>query len=89
MKKGEIASTDDWSTGWYCLRSKPRMENLAAASISSLEDVEVFLPRTQRQNQKIKQPVKPLFRDIFRQVRPDKTSSKHSLCTRRGLPRKA
>ena len=65
MKKGEIASTDDWSTGWYCLRSKPRMENVAAASLSSLEDVDVFLPRTQRQNQKIKQPVKPLFPGYF------------------------
>ena len=65
MKNTAIASTDDWSTGWYCLRSKPRMENVAAASLSSLEDVEVFLPRTQRQNQKIKQPVKPLFPGYF------------------------
>ena len=54
MTTQEILSMDDWSIGWYCVRSKPRMENVAAATLSSLERVEVFLPRTQRQNLKIK-----------------------------------
>ena len=38
----------DWSVGWYCIRTKPRMETVAAATLSTLEDVEVFLPRTIR-----------------------------------------
>ena len=59
---------DDWSIGWYCVRSKPRMENVAAATLSSLEQVEVFLPRTQRKNLKIKQPIKPLFPGYFSPV---------------------
>ena len=40
---------DDWSLGWYCIRSKPRMEMVAAATLQTLNDVEVFLPRTIRQ----------------------------------------
>ena len=43
----------DWSEGWYCVRAKPRMELAAASALSTLEEVEVFLPRTQRQNQKL------------------------------------
>jgi len=39
---------DDWSMGWYCIRSKPRMEMVAAATLQTLDDVEVFLPRTIR-----------------------------------------
>ena len=39
---------DDWSMGWYCIRSKPRMEMMAAATLQTLDDVEVFLPRTIR-----------------------------------------
>ena len=34
----------DWSIGWYCLRAKPRMEMLAAQTIGTLSDVDVFLP---------------------------------------------
>ena len=55
----------DWSEGWYCVRAKPRMELAAASALSTLEEVEVFLPRTQRQNQKIRQPLKPLFPGYF------------------------
>jgi transcriptional antiterminator RfaH len=39
---------NDWSMGWYCIRSKPRMEMVAAATLQTLENVEVFLPRTIR-----------------------------------------
>ena len=56
---------DDWSIGWYCIRSKPRMENVAATTLSLVDDIEVFLPRTQRNNIKIKQPLKPLFPGYF------------------------
>ena len=38
----------DWATGWYCIRSKPRMERVAAATLSTLTNMEVFLPRTIR-----------------------------------------
>ena len=65
MTTKEMLSMDDWSIGWYCVRSKPRMENVAAATLSSLKQVEVFLPRTQRKNLKIKQPIKPLFPGYF------------------------
>ena len=29
----------DWSVGWYCIRTKPRMETVAAATLGTLEDV--------------------------------------------------
>ena len=64
MKKGEIASTDDWSTGWYCLRSKPRMENVAAASLSSLEDVS-FPPSNTTAKPKNQAACKATFSGIF------------------------
>ena len=47
MNPGEN-ELDDWSMGWYCIRSKPRMEMVAAATLQTLDDVEVFLPRTIR-----------------------------------------
>lgn len=58
-------SMDDWSTGWYCLRAKPKMELVASATLSTLENVEVFFPRTQRSNKVSPQPLKPLFPGYF------------------------
>ena len=42
---GEPDSLEDWSKGWFCLRAKPRMEAVAAATLATLDSVEVFLPR--------------------------------------------
>jgi transcriptional antiterminator RfaH len=61
-------STDeykDWSIGWYCLRAKPRMEMLAAQTIGTLSDVDVFLPRTIRPRKEKPSPAKPLFPGYF------------------------
>ena len=44
----ENSAYNDWSTGWYCFRAKPKMEMLASQTLSTLKDVEVFLPRTIR-----------------------------------------
>tara|TARA_B100000242_G_scaffold276602_1_gene232614 strand:- start:508 stop:1056 length:549 start_codon:yes stop_codon:yes gene_type:complete len=55
----------DWAIGWYCLRSKPRMERVAYASLDSLNDVKVFLPRTRRVSKKSNLPLKPLFPGYF------------------------
>ena len=54
-------SLDDWSVGWYCLRAKPRMENVASATLSTLDSVEVFLPRTIRPKKASPTFIKPLF----------------------------
>ena len=51
----------DWSTGWYCLRAKPRMEMLASQTLNTLPDVEVFLPRTMRPKKEKASPARPLF----------------------------
>jgi transcriptional antiterminator RfaH len=56
---------EDWSTGWYCLRAKPRMEMLAAQTIGTLSDVDVFLPRTVRPKKEKPAPAKPLFPGYF------------------------
>ena len=32
-------------TGWYCIRSKPKHEHIAAANLKRLDDLEVFNPR--------------------------------------------
>jgi transcriptional antiterminator RfaH len=55
----------DWSIGWYCLRAKPRMEMLAAQTIGTLSDVDVFLPRTIRPRKEKPSPAKPLFPGYF------------------------
>jgi len=55
----------DWSMGWYCVRSKPRMETTAAASLAAVPEIEAYLPRTQRQNPQVRQPIKPLFPGYF------------------------
>ena len=64
MGKGE-QEMRDWSTGWYCIRAKPRQENVASATLSTLDQVEVFLPRTQRARKAKAGPLKPLFPGYF------------------------
>ncbi len=56
---------EDWSIGWYCLRAKPRMEMLAAQTLGTLSDVEVFLPRTMRPRKEKAAPARPLFPGYF------------------------
>src|ERR1017187_7144355 len=34
---------------WFCLRSQPKHEHIAAAHLKKMEDVEVFLPRVRFQ----------------------------------------
>ena len=55
----------EWSVGWYCIRSKPHMEGVAYASLGSLNNVKVFLPRTKRKSAKLNLPLKPLFPGYF------------------------
>ena len=55
----------DWAIGWYCIRAKPRQEMVASATLSTLEEVEVFLPRTQRTRKANSGPLKPLFPGYF------------------------
>jgi transcriptional antiterminator RfaH len=55
----------DWSIGWYCLRAKPRMEMLAAQTLGTLTNVEVFLPRTVRPRKEKVVPTRPLFPGYF------------------------
>ncbi|MBV9998643.1 MAG: transcriptional activator RfaH [Verrucomicrobia bacterium] len=43
-----IGSAD---VGWYCLRSQPKHEHIAAAHLRRLEGVEVFCPRIRFQRQ--------------------------------------
>ena len=57
----ENSAYNDWSTGWYCLRAKPKMEMLASQTLSTLKNVEVFLPRTIRPKKEKTSPVLPLF----------------------------
>ena len=65
MKVYPEDTMDDWSIGWYCIRAKPRMELVATATLSTLENVEVFFPRTQRTKKSTPQPLKPLFPGYF------------------------
>ena len=58
-------STKDWAIGWYCIRAKPRQEMVASATLSTLAEVEVFLPRTQRTRKANTGPLKPLFPGYF------------------------
>ncbi len=55
----------DWSTGWYCIRAKPRQEIIASSTLDTLDSIEVFLPRAQRAPKKVPQPIKPLFPGYF------------------------
>ena len=52
---------DDWSIGWYCIRTKPKLENVAAATIQTLSSVEMFLPRTSRKRKAASKSLYPLF----------------------------
>ena len=61
----EAENMKDWSIGWYCLRAKPRQEMIAAATLSTLDQVEVFLPRTMRKRKVKSDPPKPLFPGYF------------------------
>jgi len=58
---GEPDSLEDWAKGWFCLRAKPRMEAVAAATLATLDSVEVFLPRTIRPKKAAPTLIKPLF----------------------------
>tara|TARA_Y100001934_G_scaffold267865_1_gene349084 strand:+ start:693 stop:1238 length:546 start_codon:yes stop_codon:yes gene_type:complete len=51
----------EWAMGWYCIRSKPRMEAVASATLQTLDDVEVFLPRTIRPPKAKSYSAQPLF----------------------------
>ena len=64
MSNGE-QEMKDWSIGWYCIRAKPRQEMVASATLSTLDEVEVFLPRTQRARKAKSGPLKPLFPGYF------------------------
>ena len=55
----------DWSIGWYCIRAKPRQEMVASATLSTLDEVEVFLPRTLRTRKAKSGPLQPLFPGYF------------------------
>ena len=52
---------EDWTTGWFCLRAKPRLEKVASATLSSLKNVDVFLPLTIRPKKNAPSLFKPLF----------------------------
>ena len=41
----EIASQSGAHTGWFCVRSHPKREHIAAAHLRMVPDVEVFCPR--------------------------------------------
>ncbi len=57
--------SSEWSLDWYCIRAKPRMESVAAATLSTLDSVEVFLPRTTRPKKLKPSPLKVLFPGYF------------------------
>jgi hypothetical protein len=60
----------DWSVGWYCIRAKPRQEMVASATLSTLDTVEVFLPRTQRARKAKSGPSNPFPWVLFCPLRP-------------------
>lgn len=69
---------EDWSIGWYCIRAKPRMETVAAATLQTLDSVEVFLPRTIRPKKIKSTPIKPLFPGyFFARFDPEKFQCSH------------
>lgn len=50
--------------GWYCLRSQPKREHIAAARLRQMDQVEVFCPRIRFQRSTQRGPVwvtEPLF----------------------------
>ena len=42
---GRQATTQPKSVGWFCLRTQPKHEHLAAAHLRKMDRIEVFLPR--------------------------------------------
>jgi len=40
-------SVNDKNVTWFCVRSRPKHEHIAAAHLRKMDDVEVFLPRIQ------------------------------------------
>ena len=70
----KLKSESNFATcDWYCIRCKPRSEKLAAFHLQKLEDVAIFLPRTQRvrKSQSVVSSEKPLFPGyIFAQFEP-------------------
>lgn len=59
------SKNEDWAYGWYCLRAKPKQENVAARTLATLEEVEVFLPKTVRARKKNAPPAQALFPGYF------------------------
>lgn len=46
MPRTNLANSNQASTGnWFCLRSQPKHEHIAAAHLKKMEGVEVYLPR--------------------------------------------
>jgi transcriptional antiterminator RfaH len=42
---------------WYCVRSKPKKERMAAGSLASLHDLDVFCPQIRFQRKTVRGPV--------------------------------
>ena len=42
------SDSDSTTSGWFCIRSKPRSERIAYSHLSKLEGVKVFFPHTRR-----------------------------------------
>ena len=57
--------SSEWELNWYCIRSKPKMEAVAAATLSTLDAVEVYLPRTIRPKKIKSTKTKVLFPGYF------------------------
>ncbi|MEN8255648.1 MAG: transcription termination/antitermination NusG family protein [Verrucomicrobiota bacterium] len=54
-----MESTPQFKTGehWYCVRSKPKKERMAAGSLASLHGLEVFCPQIRFQRKTVRGPV--------------------------------
>lgn len=60
--EGEIG--DERASGWYCVRSKPKHEHIAAASLVRLSGFEIFCPRLRMERSTrrgIVRTLEPLF----------------------------
>jgi len=57
------SDSDPVPLGWYCVRSKPRSERIAAYHLDKIEEVEVFFPHTRRvrKSRSASQTTQPLF----------------------------
>ena len=45
MGNSDISAPTKTELGWFCVRSQPKREHIAAAHLRMLQDVEVFCPR--------------------------------------------